>query len=213
MSARTTATRLPSLTSAASKSPSKSSPFLRFIFQPNPSAYNCCLQPTTQEFLTNPAHPYHIRIQRRIDSFDPTKLHWSVGAALDVAKKRVVRSWVTRRVREAVREELKARGWGRDGSVLEQQASGETKTPLRGALRIFMSTDRRQEVITASGEAVRENVRAILKEVVRKQVPVGQSNKAGLKDSRANEGPRRLPVRKQVQIKSRRSSSSVADNG
>lgn len=149
--------------------------FLGFIFQPSPKPINCCTQFTTREYLANPSHPYHIKVSRRMAAFDASKLHWSVGAVLDVAKKRVVRSWVTRRVREAVREELKSRGWARDGSVLAQDelaGIGKGKEPLRGALKIFMATDRRQAVITATGDEVRENVRAILNEVVRRQVPL-----------------------------------------
>lgn len=92
---------------------------------------------------------------------------------MDVSKKKVIRSWVTRRVREAVREELKVRGWGRDGGVLTKTEGEKTvgggKVGLKGALKIFMAPERRQDVITASGEEVRQGVRGIIGEVVRLQ--------------------------------------------
>lgn len=153
----------------------KSTNFLGLIFEPSPKPFNCSNHHTTAELLENPGHPYYVRVKRRIDSFDPSKLYWTVNAHVDVAKKRVVRSWAKRRVEVAFAEELRARGWGSDGAVLTVGKDGrgnERKQALRGALRVFMASDRRKEILTATGEEVRANVRSILETVVRKQRPM-----------------------------------------
>lgn len=191
----------PASTKAATPAPK----LLRFIFQPTPSAINCCTQNTTIEYLENWAHPYHIRTKRRLAAFDPDRLHWSVGANVEVAKKRVVRSWVKRRVEAAVRAELKDRGWRSDGTVVaakgEEAVTGAriARAPIKGALKIFMPKDNRKEVITASGEEVRQNVRAILNEVVRKQALRGSEQSQGTERATRD----RMPARGKAGAKSR----------
>ena len=163
----------------------QSASFLRYIFQPTPSFPNCCTHETTAYYLAFPSHPNHIRTSRRAHAFDPTKLHWSVTAHTDVSKKRTVRSWAKRRVVEAVREELRKRGFGPDGSVIGQGDDGvgtggslDRERPgrgLSGALRIYMALDDRKKVLTATGEEVRETVGVILSNVIRRQAWRGGS--------------------------------------
>ena len=172
------ATRTPTITKDATLKQKPSPTFLRFIFQSNPDPINCCTHETTREYFENCNHPYHIKTARKLAAFDRNKLHWSAHAHIEVSKKKVVRSWVKRRVEEAIRAELKERGWAPDGTVLERDTSVDdtevrhATSPLKGALRIYMATDRRKEVVTATGEDVRRDVRAILNEVVRRQSPM-----------------------------------------
>ena len=98
-----------------------------------------------------------------------------------------------------MKEELKARGWREDGTVIEsqpqQEAEGQTggqKLPLRGALKIFPTKDRRQDAITATGEEVRDSVRAILGEVIRKQAESGRETRTqGMRRNRSYGKPLR----------------------
>lgn len=176
----------------------KSAPaFLRFIFESNPRPINCCTHGTTREFAENPSHPYHIKTSRKLAAFDKSKLHWSVSASIDVSKKKVVRSWVKRRVEEAVRAELKERGWARDGTILEQdlaagdKGSSRASSPLKGALKIYMAPDRRKEVVTATGDEVRRDVWSILEQVVLRQA--FNSQKRSTQNDRAKQARKRRP--------------------
>lgn len=118
-----------------------------------------------------------------------------------------------RRVRVALKEELRARGWGIDGRVLQtQEGSGNDgglprpRFPIRGALKIYMAKDGK-EVITATGEEVRRNVSAIVQEIVTKQVRPSPQNSMPNPwripidgDESGERGPS-LPTRRRVDTK------------
>ena len=132
-----------------------------YTFQENPKPLNICNFHHTHLIANDPSHPFHIRTQRRLDAFDPTIFHWTVKGPTDLSRKVVVRNWAVRRVKEALRRELKKRGWGTDGSWLRAE-KGE-KDGLRGALGIYLRKE--GKAITASGDEVREECAWLVRRV------------------------------------------------
>lgn len=130
-----------------------------FNYDRNPSPINVTtLIPTTQIADLRNSHPYQIRTLRRLDQFDPTKLHLSVVAPVDLAKSVFVRRTITRRIKEAFRQELRRQGWNPDGKRrLEGGPDGNVKNfDLSGALRLGLVKD--AHVLTATSEDVKHSV-------------------------------------------------------
>jgi hypothetical protein len=67
--------------------------------------------------LSEPFHPlFHLR-KRIAEARPKTGLWWHVATGPNTSKRRVVRSWVVRRLRNAFRETLRERGVDEDGKI------------------------------------------------------------------------------------------------
>lgn len=115
------------------------------------------LPPTRAIALPRSADAYHIRTVRRLEAFDPTKLHWSVIAPYDLSKSALVRRTSARRVREAFRQELRLAGWDSEGRrTPEGGPDGRQRScDLSGALKLALVKD--AFAVTASAEEVRQS--------------------------------------------------------
>ncbi|KAL8773521.1 MAG: hypothetical protein Q9209_001625 [Squamulea sp. 1 TL-2023] len=83
---------------------------------------------------------------------------WIRVSANGFASKATVRRWVRRRVREAMREELKARGVDFDGMTVEDIRGRE----LRGTMELFV----KKEAVAAEWKDVRAELGKVVEAVV-----------------------------------------------
>lgn len=167
----------------APKPPRK--PLFHFVFHTTPKALNNPIRWTmTQQIASDPAHPLHIRTQRRLTAFDPNKLHWTVKAPVDLSKKAIVRNWAVRRVKEAFRLELENSGWTKDGQVLGENV----KEGLKGALCVYLGKD--AMVVMASWDDVRKECAWLVQKIVGLQNANG-NRRNGAKDRGARHGSRK----------------------
>lgn len=150
-----------SATSAKATRTLASNTFLSCRYEPRPRPINSTTYQFTINALHDSTHPLHIKTKRRYADFDPSLLHWTVKVPVALSKNATVRNWAAKRVREAVRTELKARGFGNDGSLLDGQGLG---TPLKGALTILISKS--QDILLANGTEVKEQASRILEQVI-----------------------------------------------
>lgn len=111
-------------------------------------------------------HPYHVRTVRKLENFDPTKLHWSVAAPYALSRSAFVRKTAARRVREAFRQELRREGWDSDGRRLPQggQDGRIQSFDLSGALRLGLVKE--AYAVTATAEEVRQSASWAVKTLV-----------------------------------------------
>lgn len=133
--------------------------FFYFNYEKNPNPINVTtLFPTIQIADDRNSHPYQIKTIRRLEQFDPTKLHLSVAAPTDLAKSVFVRRTIARRFKEAFRQELRRQGWNPDGRRRpEGGPAGDVRTfDLKGALRLGLLKD--AHVLTATSDDVRESI-------------------------------------------------------
>ncbi|KAK4508712.1 hypothetical protein PRZ48_002451 [Zasmidium cellare] len=129
-------------------------PLLKYLYDPNPTAINYTTFAGTRAIAEDPSHPYHIRTIRRLEAFDPTKLHWRVQVPTEVSKKSAIRNWAKKRVKRVLARELEKR---------EKEGEG-----LRGALLVILSKDPKVALTFGEEEAERTVV-SILEDVGRKQ--------------------------------------------
>lgn len=135
-----------------------------FNYEKNPKPINVTtLVPTTLFVDFKSCHPFHIKTTRRLDQFDPTKLHWTVTSPLDLSKSALVRRTAARRVREAFRQELRCAGWNDDGRRIPEGGLDGTVRDfdLRGALRLNLVKE--PVVVTATSEEIRESASLAVK--------------------------------------------------
>lgn len=173
-STRTNATGQPSTTSDvpgespsfAAESPrvTKPSSIARYLYDPNPTAINYLTFASTRMIAEDPSHPYHIRTIRRLEAFDPSRLHWRVHVPIDVSKKSAIRNWAKKRVVRVFAKELKDFSLERGGSVMD----GKQGEGLRGALLVIMSKDPKV-ALTFTDEEIREDIASTLRAVREKQ--------------------------------------------
>ena len=81
----------------------------------------------TANILSDPAHPLYIATLRRSKTADRSGLWWTAAGTFAVGKKRVVRSWAARRLRNAFVEALANRGFDRDGKWIVESAKEDGK--------------------------------------------------------------------------------------
>ncbi|ORY12294.1 hypothetical protein BCR34DRAFT_482839 [Clohesyomyces aquaticus] len=117
-----------------------------------------------QNVANDTQHPLY-GVQKRIQAGrDRSGLWWMITAGNNSTKTKVVRSWLRRRLKTAFIEELKKRGFDRDGKLLDVKkrnlSPGDLvedlvkigKTPeLKGSLKLHVLAP----LITAKGEEVK----------------------------------------------------------
>nr|OQO19427.1 hypothetical protein B0A51_12568 [Rachicladosporium sp. CCFEE 5018] len=165
------------MTQTATKLASSAKKLLYINFDPRPRPLNIAILETTRN-LADPSskHPFHIRTQRRLAAFDPTKLHWRVLAPTGLSKSAYVRDKVGKRVKEAFKDELRRQGWGPDGRRIAVDGAGaEQERDLCGAALIGVVKD--PIAITASMTAVRESVSQAVRKIVQEQRGENESHR------------------------------------
>ncbi|OCL02636.1 hypothetical protein AOQ84DRAFT_254763, partial [Glonium stellatum] len=135
----------------------------------------------SNSILSDPKHPLYIATLRRFKTADRSGLWWTAAGTLAVSKKKVVRSWVARRLRNAFVEALESRGFDRDGkrmvnSVKEDgKRGGEAHNPVMQAVRRvdepknLTGTLRIQSnpiILTAKFDAVKQEAGQLVDELV-----------------------------------------------
>lgn len=125
-------------------------------FEPSPKPFNCTTFPATELIAQNTHHPLHIPIMRRLETWNPNRLHWAVRVPVAASKKRTMRSWAARRFRDAFIHELENNGFNRRGEPIAKSGSS---LPLTGALSVTLY----RPVLTASIQDVRDVCKLILK--------------------------------------------------
>jgi hypothetical protein len=125
-------------------------------FESSPKPLNCTTFSSTHFMVQDERHPLHIHTLRRIDAWNPKRLHWAVRVPVAISKKRTVRSWLTRRFRDAIVDELQKSGFNKWG---EPVAPSLAQSPLTGALSINIL----RPALTASIEDVRHACRFVLR--------------------------------------------------
>jgi hypothetical protein len=99
--------------------------------------------------VTDPSHPLHETQKRRQVERKREGLWWHVTTGVDLNKSSVVRAWARRRLRNAIKEELKRRGYDETGKFVNLKAvqgkadlmnilqAGKT-LDLKGSLRLHI---------------------------------------------------------------------------
>jgi hypothetical protein len=175
-----------------------------FNYEKNPQPINVTtLVPTTTFADFKSSHPFHIRTARRLEQFDPTKLHWSVASPVDLSKSALVRKTAARRVREAFREELRRAGWSSDGQRRpEGGLDGTVRSyDLSGALKLGLVKE--SFAVTATSEEVRRSASWAVKTLSglhsrdKQQRPTKQySGRKGTNDRREEAETQSVPIRR-----------------
>jgi hypothetical protein len=127
----------------------------RTRFDPSPRPVNCTTFTATDAIIKDERHPLNIPFSRRLDEWNPKRLHWAIRTPLVISKKRTIRSWVGRRFRDTFIDELRISGFNRWGEPL---VPSTLKSPLTGALAITLL----QPAINASAQDVRQICSSIL---------------------------------------------------
>lgn len=96
--------------------------------------------------VADQSHPLHQAQKRRARERKKEGLWWHVTTGADLSKSSCVRSWSRRRLRNAIVEELRLRGYDENGKVLETRHTGDvdgtieaglaSKRDIEGSLRL-----------------------------------------------------------------------------
>lgn len=164
-------TRKPNIIPSPVASQLRSSPHFTFRFEPFAKPINCTTLPITNTILADYAHPLYIPIKRRIDNSSSDRLHWAVRCPAALCRKRTVRMWVSKRIREAFLAELKHNGFDRNGALLKHpsyQYIGDHSKPsqLTGALVLHV----RESSVTAPISDIRQHCTYLVNKLVRDHV-------------------------------------------
>ncbi|OCK88374.1 uncharacterized protein K441DRAFT_485391, partial [Cenococcum geophilum 1.58] len=124
--------------------------------------------------LSDPAHPLYISTLRRSKTADRSGLWWTAAGTFAVGKKRVVRSWAARRLRNAFVEALASRGFDRDGKRIVESAKEDGK-PMQAIKRVderrnLTGTLRIQAnpvILTVKFDAVKQEAGRLVDELVK----------------------------------------------
>lgn len=101
----------------------------------------------SSRITTDRNHPLHIQAVRNHREKEREGLWWVISVTTISAKKSTVRNWLKRRLREAFREELKSRGYKRNGFAItkgndaakeanQEKAIAQGPPVLTGSLRL-----------------------------------------------------------------------------
>jgi hypothetical protein len=171
------------------------------------------LFPTTTFADPRGNHPLYVKTTRRLRQFDPTKLHWTVAAPVDLSKSAFVRKTAARRVREAFQQELRREGWDPDGRRrAEGGADGNVRNfDLSGALRMGLVKD--AFAVTATSEEVKESASSAVSTLLRLHGQGEPKQRRSSKQDLGRKGPSDLPSRMQGQDEPQQRRPSKQDHG
>lgn len=166
------AQRLPikKLKSASTSALPQALPHFSFRFEPHAKPINCTTLPITNTILSDKAHPLYLPLRRRVDALKSHQLYWAVRCPSALSRKRTVRMWVVKRIREAFLAELKHHGFDRHGatsSASEPRVPGHPDMPLQltGALAIHV----RESTLAAPISELRQGCSYLLRKVLKEQ--------------------------------------------
>lgn len=105
-----------------------------------------------KQIIADPSHPRHYFLKRKYEARDPKSLWLAPMVTLGTSPKRTVRTWCTRRLRAALKEEFAARGLNELGQRMRDGKAIEGPAVVWGTLVMQVT----QKMITAKYEQVRE---------------------------------------------------------
>lgn len=119
--------------------------------------------PSGERIIEEVYHPLHLQTKRKYEARERTGLWWHALVGTSVSPRRVVRNWCARRMRNAFKEALGARGMDEYGRV-KIDGRGISSPPLvRGYMRMQASP----KTLTANNAMLRKECLAVLDEVIR----------------------------------------------
>ncbi|KAI5809889.1 hypothetical protein DFH27DRAFT_629527 [Peziza echinospora] len=111
------------------------------------------------QYLSNPYHPLRRKLQRKYDRQEHELVLIVQPTKKALSTKACVRTTIARKLREIAIQELRLRGWGRDGRPLKggrsESGGGAVKEPLKGTIAFFPY----EEMLMAKEEELRDEVR------------------------------------------------------
>jgi hypothetical protein len=120
------------------------------------------------QVLINRQHPLHELKKKKQKEKKQIGLWWFITSPADLSRSSCVRTWARRRLREAVIEELKVRGYDDNGLPLK----GQNTTQLKGSLRLIVQTP----IIPAKFAEVKAETGKLIDALVQgSKVPAGGS--------------------------------------
>ena len=132
---------------------------------------------STNHIASNTAHPLCIAQRRRQQERPRHGLWWCATTGLDVSKSSCVRTWARRRMRHALLEELKAKGYDETGKLIDKHAMKDEpvvqQVLARGRSMDLMGTLRMHGIdplLPAKYETVRADMRSIVEALVQTAV-------------------------------------------
>ncbi|KAL5341466.1 hypothetical protein BJX70DRAFT_358859 [Aspergillus crustosus] len=166
--------------------------------------------PYAFRYLLQQTVPVRPKIEYMCENRDRNALWWRVSMKEIVPFKRVVRSWLARRVRRAFEEELKERDYDAQGSRLNSDshnstAAASTAGHLRGSVTLTIHPD----CLKAKYPTIRESVKPLIDLLVQEHGKQKQQEKQPGKQKRRIQprGPQ-WPKLQQEKQKHERSMSS-----
>ncbi|KAL2830243.1 hypothetical protein BDW59DRAFT_22589 [Aspergillus cavernicola] len=128
------------------------------------------IPPVALRYLVQLNNPIRPKVKYLCKTRDPNTLWWRISSKDLLDRKKVVRSWCTRRARMAFRQELQARGFDAEGRKLESENQGSATIDglygnLTGSVNIVVTPACIQEKYSA----VREEMKTLMDSLVRAQ--------------------------------------------
>ncbi|KAG9197793.1 hypothetical protein G6514_001018 [Epicoccum nigrum] len=152
---------------------------------------------STNHIASNPSHPLCVSQRRRQQERPKRGLWWCATMGLDISKSSCVRNWARRRLRHALVEALKAKGYDEAGKLVDREAMRDEpvvqQVLARGRSMDLMGTLRMHGVsplLPAKFETVRADMRGVVAALVQTAVDkalgvAGEGQKTGRLDQRS----------------------------
>jgi hypothetical protein len=132
---------------------------------------------STNHIASNPSHPLCVSQRRRQQERPKRGLWWCATMGLDISKSSCVRNWARRRLRHALVEALKAKGYDEAGKLVDREAMRDEpvvqQVLARGRSMDLMGTLRMHGVsplLPAKFETVRADMRGVVAALVQTAV-------------------------------------------
>lgn len=111
--------------------------------------------------IADRAHPLYETQKRRLEEKKKVGLWWHVTSGNDLSKSSCVRTWARRRLRQALLEELKVRGYNEKGKRKPEEI-GKRTPDLKGSLRLHIQLP----LVSAKFEDVKAEIRKVIDTMV-----------------------------------------------
>ncbi|OJJ43092.1 hypothetical protein ASPZODRAFT_136636 [Penicilliopsis zonata CBS 506.65] len=119
-----------------------------------------------QRYLTSRYNPLRPKLQHLYDNRDPNTLWWRLATRPILDRKRVVRSWCSRRIRIAFIRALKNQGYDRDGRKIAdfpQKGDPRGKPGIVGSATLLVFPEIQKESMAHVQQDVSRAVAAMIK--------------------------------------------------